>query len=57
MQISRTEAIRTQIEPSNPLWEITNITNSHNYKREHMVNRISSYFPKGSHSATETELK
>ena len=24
---------------------------------EHMVNRVSSYFPKGGHSATETELK
>ena len=26
-------------------------------KREHMVNRVSSFFPKGGHSATETELK
>ena len=26
-------------------------------QREHMVNRVSSYFPKGGHSATETELK
>ena len=26
------------------------------YKREHMVNRVSSYFPKGDHSATEIEL-
>ena len=26
-------------------------------QREHMVNRVSRYFPKGGHSATETELK
>ena len=26
-------------------------------QREHMVNRVSSYFPKGGHSATQTELK
>ena len=25
--------------------------------REHMVNRVSSYFPKGGHSATQTKLK
>ena len=29
---SGTEAIRTQIQPSNPKWEITNITNSQNAK-------------------------
>ena len=26
-------------------------------QREHMDNRVRSYFPKGGHSATETELK
>ena len=25
-------------------------------KREHMVSRVSSYFPQGGHSATETEV-
>ena len=33
MQRSGTEAIRTQIQPSNPKWEITKITNSQNTKR------------------------
>ena len=56
MQRSGTETIRTQIQPSKPKREITNITNSKNTK-EHMVNRVSSDFPKGGHSATETELK
>ena len=28
-----------------------------NIQREHMVNRVSSFFPKGGHSATETEVK
>ena len=55
MQRSGTEAIRTQIQPSKPKREITNITNSQK-QREHMVNRVSSYFPKGGHSATETDL-
>ena len=31
-QRSGTGAIRTQIQPSNPKWEITNITNSQNTK-------------------------
>ena len=26
-------------------------------QREHIVNRVSSDFPKGGHSATETEIK
>ena len=26
-------------------------------QREHMVNRVSSYFPKGGHSETQTEQK
>ena len=32
MQRSGNEAIRTQIQPSKPKWEITNITNSQNAK-------------------------
>ena len=56
MQRSGSEVIRTQIHPSKPKREITNITYSQNTK-EHMVNRVSSYFPKGGHLATETELK
>ena len=58
MQSSGNEAIRTQIQPSKPKREKTNITNSQNTKiKRNMVNRVSSYFPKGGHSATETELK
>ena len=57
MQRSGNEAIRTQIQPSKPKQEITKITNSHNTQREHMVNRVSSYFSKGGHSATQTTLK
>ena len=34
MQRSRTEAIRTQLQPSKPKREITNITNSQNTKRK-----------------------
>ena len=56
MQRSGTEAIRTKLQPSKPKREITNITNSQNTKRTY-GNRVSSYFPKGGHSATETELK
>ena len=52
MQRSENEAIRTKIQQR----EITNITNSQ-IQIEHMVIRVSSYFPKGVHSATETELK
>ena len=52
MQRSGTEAIRTQLQLSKPKPEIANITNSQN-----MVNRVSSFFPKGGHSATETELR
>ena len=33
MQRPGTEAIRTQIQPSKPKWEITKITNSQNTKR------------------------
>ena len=58
MQRSGTEAIRTKIQTSKPKWEIAyikivKIQRDHNLK----VNRMSSYFPKGGHSATETELK
>ena len=57
MQRSVTEAIRTKLQPKKKTErEITNITNRH-IQREHMVNRVSSYFPKRGHSATETELK
>ena len=55
MQRSGTEAVRTQIQPSKPKRVITNITNSQNTKR-HMVYRVSSYFPKDGHSATQTEI-
>ena len=49
-----TEAIRrTKSQHSKPKRDINNITNSPK-KREHMVNRVSSYFPKVSRSATET---
>ena len=56
MQRSGTEAIRTQIQPSKLkgrklILQIVKI------QREHMVNRVSSYFQNGGHSATETELK
>ena len=56
MQRSGTEAIRTQIQPSKPKRKIINITIV-KIQREQMVNRVGSYFQKGGHSATETELK
>ena len=56
IQRSRIEAIKTQSQPSKPKREITNIEIVKT-QREHMVNRVSSYFPKGGRSATETELK
>ena len=37
--------------------EMPNITNSQKTKSEHMVNQVSSYFPKDCHSATQIELK
>ena len=55
MQRSGTKAIRTQIQQTKPKREITRITISQNTK-EHMANRVSSYFPKGGHSETQTEL-
>ena len=55
MQRPGTEAIRTQIQASKPKREtkiqIVKI------QKEHMVNRVSSYFQKDGHSATQTELK
>ena len=45
MQRSGTEGIRARIQPSKPKWDINNITTK--IQKEHMVNRVSSYFPKG----------
>ena len=38
----------------NSKWELKKNTNR---QREHMANRVRSYFPKVSHSAIQTELK
>ena len=54
MQRLGSEAIRTQIEPSKPKREMIKIINSI-VQREHMDNRVSSYFPKGGHIATQIE--
>ena len=56
MQISGNETIRTQLQPSNATREITKITNSQNKKRTY-GQPSEQYFPKGGHSATQTELK
>ena len=56
MQKPGNEAIRTQIQPSKPTREITKI-NSQNTKRTYGQPRVSSPFPRGGHSATQTELK
>ena len=56
MQRPGTEAIRTQIQPSIPKREITKIKIV-KIQREHMVNRMSSSFPKDGYPATQTELK
>ena len=53
MQRSGTEAISTQHQLSKPKREIIIVK----IQREHMINRVSSVFPKGGHSATKTELK
>ena len=57
MQRSGTEAIGTQIKPLKPKRGNNKMTVK--IQREHMVNQVSSYFPKGGHSdsATKTELK
>ena len=56
VQRSGTEAIKTQIQPSKPKREITNITNTSS-QNINMVNQVRSLFPKDGHSATETEQK
>ena len=48
-QRTGTEAIRRQIPPSKPKWEITKITNAQNTMRTN-----GQLFPKGGHSATQT---
>ena len=57
MQRPGTEATRTQIQPSKSNVKRDNVKQIVKIQREHMVNRVSSYFPKGRHSATQTELK
>ena len=54
MQRSGTEAIRNQSQPSNGKYFKKQIVK---IQREHMVNRVSGYFPIGGHSETQTELK
>ena len=56
MQRPGKEAIITQIQPSKPKREITKIANRQQ-QIKHMVNRVSSSFPKDGHSANPTELK
>ena len=61
MQVTRkqctgTGPIKNQILLAKPKWEITKITNSQNTTEE-MANRLDSYFQKGGHSATQTDLK
>ena len=51
MQRSGTEATRKQLQPPKPKRLIT-YKKVVKIQREHMVNRVSSYFPKGDHSAT-----
>ena len=56
MQRSGTEAIRTQIQPSKPKRKKL-ILQKVRKQREQMVNRVSSYYTKGGHSANKTEQK
>ena len=56
MQRSGTEAIRTQIQPSKPKREITNITNSENIKRAY-GQPSEQLFSKRWPLSTQTELK
>ena len=51
MQRSGNEAIRITIQSSKREKLKLQIVKT---QREHMVNRVSSYFPKGGHSATQT---
>ena len=55
-QRSGSEAIRTQIMPSKPKRKLTKIENSHYTKRTYGQSSEQLY-PKGGHSATQTELK
>ena len=52
MQRPGSEAIRTQIQPSNPKRDITNITNSQTTKRTH-GQPSEQFFQKGGHSETK----
>ena len=56
MQRSGTDAIRTQIQPSKLKLKKLNLYIV-KIQRENMATRVSSYLPKGGHSATKTELK
>ena len=56
MQRSGTEAIRPKSSPQNQNKKQLKLVKV-KIQREHLVNRASSYFPKGGHSATQTELK
>ena len=56
MQRSGTEAFRTQIQPSKSKRKKL-LLRKVRIQREQMVNRVSSYYRKGGHSATKTKLK
>ena len=56
MQRSGKEAIRTQIQPSKPIREITNITNSQNTKRTY-GQPSEQLFPKRWPLSNRTKLK
>ena len=57
MKRSGTEAkSEPKTSPHKPAGEITKTINSQNAS-EYRVNRMSSYFTKGGHSVTQTELK
>ena len=56
LQRSGTEAIRTQIQPSKPKWEINKITNSQNTKRTY-GQQSEQLFPKRWQLSNPTELK
>ena len=51
------DAIRTQIQPSKPQRESNKKIQISKIQREHMVNWVGSFFPKGGHSVTQPELK
>ena len=56
MQRSGTKAIRTKIQSPKLKRQITNITIV-KIRREHMINQVSSYFPKGGNSNPALETK